>query len=90
MTARKHFALNGHSEYFIGVDENLTKNLNDGNSIALMKAMNMMGSEYILYDQRFCSTHPENKEQLAAILYVSTNTPSLKINNNKIRMIILE
>ena len=63
--------LNGHAEYFIGVDKDASKNLNDGNSVALLKAMNIIGSEYVIYDQRFCSTRPQNKEQLGAILYVN-------------------
>ncbi|UJR11532.1 hypothetical protein I4U23_015713 [Adineta vaga] len=69
LTARKHLSLNGHSEYIIGIDENISKTLTDGNSVALLKGMNIIGSEYVLYDQRFCSTNPQNKEQLAAIVY---------------------
>lgn len=69
LIARKHLSITGHSEYYIGTNpENPSKNLNEENSLAKLKGINIKGSEYILYDQQNSS----NKDnQSAAIIYVN-------------------
>ena len=64
LAARKHIKIDGHSEYFFGTDEKLSKDLTDANSIAKLKCMNITGSEYIFYNQ--------NNQQSVAIIYVSS------------------
>ncbi|CAF4914165.1 unnamed protein product [Rotaria sp. Silwood1] len=61
LTARKHLKIDGHSEYFIGNDEKSLKNLNDENSIAKLKGINLTGTEYVFYNQ--------NNQQSVAIIY---------------------
>ncbi|CAF1141734.1 unnamed protein product [Rotaria sordida] len=63
LTARKHIRIDGHSEYFIGNDEKSLKNLNDENSIAKLKGINITSTEYVLYNQ--------NNQQSVAVIYVS-------------------
>jgi hypothetical protein len=60
--------MGGHSEYFIGTNADTVKNLNDENSIAKLRGINITSTEYILYDYQH--TH-SNKQQSAAIIYVS-------------------
>ncbi|CAF1022404.1 unnamed protein product [Adineta steineri] len=65
LIARKHFAVGGHSEYFIGYNvDNPSKNLNEENSIAKLKRTTNIGHEYVLYDHQ-----KTGKPQLAAMLY---------------------
>ncbi|CAF3791085.1 unnamed protein product [Rotaria sp. Silwood1] len=70
LSARKQLTMSGHAEYFIGIDfENSSKNLNDENSLATLKGLNMTGSEYVLYDHQNSSTNDRNKQQSVAIIY---------------------
>ncbi|CAF1112030.1 unnamed protein product [Rotaria sordida] len=70
LSARKHITIGGHAEYFIGIDsENPSKTLNDDNSLAALKGINITGSEYIIYDHQNSSTDQRNKQQSGAIIY---------------------
>jgi hypothetical protein len=60
--------IGGHSEYFIGTHTEDPSNLNDENSIAKLGGINIIGTEYILYDHQNSSNDPK---QSAAIIYVS-------------------
>ncbi|CAF1342164.1 unnamed protein product [Adineta ricciae] len=71
LTARKHIKLGGHSEYLIGNDEKSAKDITNENAIARLKCMNIIDTEYILYDQM--------NQQSLAIIYntyiIGTNEP---------------
>ncbi|CAF1200591.1 unnamed protein product [Adineta ricciae] len=71
LTARKHIKLGGHSEYLIGNDEKSAKDITNENAIARLKCMNIIDTEYILYDQ--------TNQQSLAIVYntyiIGTNEP---------------
>ncbi|CAF2805221.1 unnamed protein product [Rotaria sp. Silwood2] len=91
LSARKHITIGGHAEYFIGIDfENPSKNLNDGNSLATLKGINIMGSEYVLYDHQNSSTNEHNKHQSAAIIYAGETIIDEWRSGNSIDLIQME
>lgn len=71
LTAKKHTTITGNIEYFIGTDlSNAPRNLTEENSAVKLRSTNIMGSEYILYDQK-SSNNDSTKAQLLGIVYVS-------------------
>jgi tubby-related protein 1 len=80
LIARKHVTLGGHSEYFIG---NNQLNINEENSIAKLKSINLTSTEYILY-------YSNQQKQSDAICYddhiFGTKQPRkliILLNNNQ-------
>lgn len=62
--------IGGHAEFFIGTDANASKNLNEENSIAKLRGINIAGSEYVLYHHQH-SHNEQMKQQSMGIAYVS-------------------
>ncbi|CAF1592432.1 unnamed protein product [Rotaria sp. Silwood1] len=69
LIARRHLTIGRHLEYFIGTNAETAKHLNDENSIAKLRGINISGTEYILYDHQNTPSNEQNKQQSAAILY---------------------
>jgi len=70
LNARKHLTIGGHSEYFIGINQDNSADLNETNSIGKLRAMNLTSTQYILYDHQNSSN---KNQQSIAIVYVNRN-----------------